>query len=97
MGCVPIVIGLPLSPAESDSSRGLDVQQVGSLVPGVVVEHQHGGIGFEQEGTILINHTDEAGASGPTIEPQDQGIVIGVMLRVEEDVVVVALGEVEVA
>jgi hypothetical protein len=41
--------------------------------------------------------TDQAGASRSAVKPKDEWIIVGVSLRIEEDVVEVASGKVEIA
>lgn len=52
---------------------------------------------FEDEGSILVGHSNEAGTSWPSIEPENYGIVVRVRLGIKVDVVKVAGGEVEEA
>jgi hypothetical protein len=67
--------------------RGADVQDVGFEVPGVRVGFEVGCVGFEVEGAIFVHHANQAGAARPTIQPQQNRVVIWVFLRVEEHVV----------
>jgi len=41
----------------------------------------------EGKGPVLVGHTKQAGAAGPAVEPKDKRIVIGVTLRIKEDIV----------
>ena len=43
---------------------------------------------FKHEGSIFIHHADQARATRTTIEPEHDGVVGGIFLGFEEDVVI---------
>ena len=50
-------------------------------VPGVFVHVHHGGIVFfELEGSVFSEEAGEGGAAWPSVEPQDNRIVVWVIL-----------------
>lgn len=92
-----IVPQVSLRSTESHSSRRLDVEQIGLLVPSERVILEISSAFSEDKRSILVCHTQERGAAGTTIEPEDDGIVIGVLLGVEEDIMKGCSVEVKVA
>lgn len=92
-----IVLEVSLGSAEAHSSGGFDVEQIGLLVPGEGVVLKINSALLEDKRTVLISHTQKRGAARAPVEPEDDGIVIGVFLGVEEDVVEGCSVEVEIA
>ncbi len=76
--------------AKGYSSGGFDVEHVGFLVPGPLIDHRVEWVGFEDEGSVFVEHAEHTGAAGSTVEPPVDRVVIGVFLGLEEDVMVAA-------
>ena len=51
------------------------------------VDFEVGSTGFEDEGSVFIDHADQTGTAGSTIEPEHDRVIRGGFLRLEEDVV----------
>lgn len=54
-------------------------------------------VGLEHKGPMFVHHAEHARTTGSAVEPPIDGIVIGILLGLEEDVMVSAGIELEVA
>lgn len=76
---------------KANSSWRFDVEKVSLFVPGVIIDLKVDGARFSKyEWTVFIYHSDEAAASGSSVEPEEERVVFGVFLGFEEDVVELA-------
>ena len=73
--------------AEANASRRGDVEEIGLHVPGVGIHLKGDGSFLEDKGPVFIGHSEETRAARSSIEPEHDWIVIGISLRVEEDIV----------
>ena len=83
--------------AETDSSRCLEEQKVGFLIPSSVAHIQQCRFRFQEpERTDLVKHAVQPRAARPTSHPQHQRVIVSVVLTFEIDVVNVLVGDVEI-
>jgi hypothetical protein len=85
---VGVVIALleTLALGEADSSGGLNVEHVGLLVPGVIVNSPEVGATVNLVGTVFLGEAEHGRAAGTTIEPNDDGVGGGFVLGLDEHV-----------
>ena len=76
-----------LGATETDPSWRGDVQEISLFIPSVGVDLEAHSSLLEKEGSVLVHHTEQTRAAGSSVEPEDDGIVIGISLGIEEDVV----------
>lgn len=75
---------------EAHDCRGLQEEQVGGLIPTVGVPGQQVALGIlvtHEVGANFLDHADEAGAAGTSVEPNGQGGGFGLGPGGYEDVV----------
>jgi hypothetical protein len=72
---------------ETDTSRALNIEHVGPLVPGVGIVLDVVLTIVDDEGTVLLEESEQRGAAGAAIEPDNDRVVLRVALGFHEHVV----------
>jgi len=83
----------------ANTSRLLDVEQVGLAVPRVLVGVELGAAALEAEGTVLLHEAEHGRATGATVEPDQDGGVSRVVLGFEEEIMDLlgGVGDIDIA
>lgn len=81
------LLSVTVALGEADACRGLDVEHVSFLVPGPLVLSPEVGATVQLVGTVFLGESEHGRASGTTVEPDDDGVVGGVVLGLDEHVV----------
>lgn len=56
------------------TGRPFQVNHVGLLIPGILIDVESVAAGLQDEGTVLLHHGHHAGAGGSAGQPHDQGV-----------------------
>ena len=80
-----IIIGV-ISDGVANTSRALNIEHVGPLVPGVRIVLDVVLTIVDDEGTVLLEESEQRGAAWAAIEPDNDRVVLRVALRCHKHV-----------
>ena len=85
--CPVVVLEAALRAAEANASRRLDVEKIGLHVPGVWIYSELLSPFLEHKRPVFVDHPQQAGTPGSSVQPEHDRVIIGISLRIEEDIV----------
>ncbi len=65
----------------------LQIEQIGLIIPGVIIELEVMGCGIENKGPILMESSKKTGTSRSSRQPDNKWVFWDIILRLKEDIV----------